>query len=213
MPTLHEHPWLPEPPAGTEVCGGFDGSENDDSTAIKLETVEGLIFTPRYGPDKRPTIWNPAEWGGRIPRDQVRVAWAELNERFGLRRVYCDPGFRDESSWESEIEAWDTLYGPGKFVPWVMAGSQRTRPVFIALRRFEADLDQGLITHDGCPVTTTHMDNARKLARSGDMYILGKPSQDQKIDAAVTSLLAHEAACDERAAGWTAQRKGVLWLP
>lgn len=200
----HEHPWLPNPPDGTEVCGGFDGSENDDHSAIKLETVEGLIFTPRYGPDRRPTIWNPAEWGGRIPRHEIREAWAELAGRYKLRRIYCDPGFRDEASWESEIEWWDVEHGPGVFIPWVMAGSQRVTPVYAALRRFEADLEHGEITHDGCPITATHIDNARKLARSGDRYILGKPSQTQKIDAGVTTVLAHEAACDERAAGWTA---------
>ena len=96
--------WLPEPPSGTSVAGGFDGSDVDDWTAIKLETREGFVFTPRYGPDRRPTIWNPAEWGGRIPRSEVHVAWEEIARRFRLVRVYCDPGFRDESSWASEID-------------------------------------------------------------------------------------------------------------
>ena len=198
----HEHPWLDEPPAGTSVCGGFDGSENNDWTAIKLETHSGLIFTPRYGPDRRPTIWNPAEWGGQIPRPEINQAWEELAERFRLERVYCDPGFRDESSWESEIDTWAATYGEKVFAPWVMAGSRRVPAVYAALRRFESDLKHGLISHDGCPITTTHMGNARKLARSGDMYILGKASQGQKIDAGVTSVLAHEAACDARATGW-----------
>src|SRR5690606_42058461 len=63
--------WLPDPPDGIYVAGGFDGSDNDDFTCIKLETREGYVFTPRYGPDRRPTIWNPAEWGGRIPRSEV----------------------------------------------------------------------------------------------------------------------------------------------
>ena len=194
--------WLPEPPAGTLVCGGFDGSENNDWSAIKLETVDGLIFTPRYGPDRRPTIWNPAEFGGRIPRDEIDVAWAEIAARFSLGRVYCDPGFRDESSWETEIEEWDRKHGPDIFVPWVMAGSARITAVFTALRRFEADLEHGRISHDGCPITATHMGNARKLARTGDRYIVGKPNESQKIDAAVTSVLAHEAACDARDTGW-----------
>lgn len=48
--------WLPNPPKGTRVCAGFDGSENDDWTCIKMETLDGLIFTPRYGPDRRATI-------------------------------------------------------------------------------------------------------------------------------------------------------------
>ena len=198
--------WLPNPPAGTLVCGGFDGSENDDWSAIKLETREGLIFTPRYGPDKRPTIWNPAEWGGRIPRSEVHAAWDEIARRYTLVRVYCDPGFRDESSWESEIETWDTKHGPKVFVSWQMSGGTRVNAVYAALRRFESDLANGLITHDGCPITTTHLGNARKIAKTADRYGLGKPSQKQKIDAGVTSLLAHEAASDARAEGWPEEK-------
>lgn len=210
---VHEQAWLPEPKAGTEACGGFDGSENNDWTAIKLETREGLIFTPRYGPDRRPTIWNPAEWGGSIPRSEVHVAWEELADRFRLRRVYCDPGFRDESSWTTDIETWADKHGESVFIPWVMSGSRRYGAVYAAIRRFEADLKAGLITHDGCPTTTTHMGNARKSAKSGDMYILTKPSQHQKIDTAVTSLLCHEAASDERASGWEPQGPTYFRLP
>ena len=45
------------------------------------------------------------------------------------------------------------------------------------------------------------MRNARKIPqRKG--YTLGKPSQHQKIDVSVTSILAHEAASDVRAEGW-----------
>ena len=205
----HDHPWRPDPIDGTSVCGGFDGSENDDWSAIKLETLAGYIFTPRYGPDRRPTIWNPAEWGGRTPRHEIRAAWGELATRFELERVYCDPGFRDESSWDSEIEEWDLEWGPDIFVPWVMSGSRRTGAVYTALRRFESDLTHGGISQDGCPITETHMGNARKLAKSGDQYIVGKPAHRQKIDAAVTSVLAHEAASDARATGWATKKKAV----
>ena len=197
MPT-HEL-WLPNPPKGTRVCAGFDGSENDDWTCIKMETLDGLIFTPRYGPDQRATIWNPKQWGGRIPRAEVSAAWAELNDRYRIERAYCDPGFRDELSWESEIEAWDRAYGPKKFMPWSMSGSSRIGAVYEALRRFEADLTTHRITQDGCPVTRTHMMNARKVAKTLERYGLAKPQQNRKIDAAVTSVLAHEAACDARA--------------
>lgn len=191
--------WLPNPPDGTSICTGFDGSMNDDWTAIKAETREGRLFTPRYGPDQRPTIWIPSEWGGRIPRQQVRVAWAELAGRFKIRRSYCDPGFHDESDWTSDIEDWDEEHGPDVFVPWPT--NQVTR-MYHALRRFESDLENGLITHDGCPITATHVGNARKIPQKADRYILGKPSPTQKIDVAMTGVLAHEAAADERAAGW-----------
>lgn len=200
--------WLPNPEPGTEVAGGFDGSLNDDHTAIKLETHAGLVFTPRYGPDNRPTIWNPAEWGGKIPRAEVNAAWHDIAARYTLRRVYCDPGFHDEHDWSTEIETWATKYGEDVFVAWDTTRIQRMYP---ALRRFEADLDGGLITHDGCPITVTHMGNARKIPR-GDRYTLGKPTQHQKIDAAVTCVLAHEAACDARADGWTGEPEGPSYF-
>lgn len=193
--------WLPEPQPGTKVCGGFDGSENDDHTAIKLETVDGLVFTPRYGPDGLPTIWQPAHWGGRIPRAQVRVAWAELVERFdfGEARVYCDPGFHDESDWTTDIETWATDHPEVSFVQWPTNLVGRMYP---ALRRFEADLRGGLVKHDGCPITVAHMRNARKVPKRGDSYVLGKSEHVAKIDAAVATVIAHEAAADARASGW-----------
>ncbi|GAB3166645.1 hypothetical protein GCM10027059_25920 [Myceligenerans halotolerans] len=204
-------PWRANPPRGTSVCGGFDGSENDDITGIKLETKAGYIFTPRYGPDRRPAIWDPREWGGTIPHDQVDVAWDEICGRYDVLRVYSDPGFRDELSWESDIERWATKHPdqegkPRRFISWQMSGSARYGAVYEALRRFEADLSGGLITQDGCPITATHMANARKVARTGERYGLMKPERHQKIDMAVTSVLAHEAASDMRAAGWPERR-------
>jgi hypothetical protein len=43
-------------PAGEFVCGGFDGSDTSDWSAIRLETMDGYQFTPTYGPDRRPCI-------------------------------------------------------------------------------------------------------------------------------------------------------------
>jgi hypothetical protein len=56
-------------------------------------------------------------------------------------------------------------------------------------------------THDGNPVVAMHVRNARKLARPNLRYVLGKPSQTQKIDLTICSILAHEAAGDVTAAG------------
>lgn len=191
--------WLPNPPDGISVCGGFDGSLNNDWTCIKLETREGLIFTPRYGPNREPTIWNPAKWPDhQIPRGQVHEAWREIARRYRLLRVYYDPGFHDETDWTTEGEEWDLEHGPDVFVPWPTNQIGRMYP---ALRRFESDLATRRIKHDGCPITTTHIGNARKLAK-GERYFLGKPSQEQKIDAGVTSVICHEAAADMREIGW-----------
>ena len=176
------------------VCLGFDGSESDDWTAIKAETLDGLLFTPRYGPDRRPAYWNPAEWGGRIPRSEVHAAVDELHQRYRVERQYCDP-----RGWQTEIDDWALRYGEQVVIPWA---TNRIAQMHAALERFVTDLATGALTHDGCPVTAAHVANARKLAKPGDRYILGKPSQGQKIDLAVASVIVHEAAADARAAGW-----------
>lgn len=180
------------------MCGGFDGASVSDCTVIKLETSDGLLFTPRYGPDRRPTIWNPAEWGGKTPRSEVDAAWAEINDTYSLERVYCDPWH-----FTSEIGVWARLYGEGKFIEW---HTNRDRVMHEALELFVTDLATRTVRHDGCPITTQHVANARKLARPGSRYVLGKPSPMQKIDAGMGSVLAHKAAVDARADGWTDEK-------
>lgn len=180
------------------MCGGFDGASVSDCTVIKLETSDGLLFTPRYGPDRRPTIWNPAEWGGKTPRSEVDAAWAEINDTYSLERVYCDPWH-----FTSEIGVWARLYGEGKFIEW---HTNRDRVMHEALELLVTDLATRTVRHDGCPITTQHVANARKLARPGSRYVLGKPSPMQKIDAGMGSVLAHKAAVDARADGWTDEK-------
>lgn len=185
-----------------QVAGGFDGSDSDDHSAIRLETIDGFQFTPVYGPDRRPTIWDPAEWSGRIPRGEVHAAVDELFGRYRVARFYCDP-----PDWRSEIEAWSAAHGEDIVIEWP---TYRVTQMHAALDRFVTDLATGALTHDGCPITATHIANARKAAKPGKRYILAKPSQQQKIDAAMSSVLAHEAAADARAAGWgKPQQTGV----
>jgi hypothetical protein len=193
-------------PAGTAVCLGFDGSESEDWTGIRAETIDGHRFTPTYGPDARPTVWNPAEWGGSIPRSEVHAAVDELMTRYRVARMYCDP-----KDWRSEIGDWALQYGADVVVEWA---TYRVVPMHAALERAVTDLATGRSTHDACKVTDTHVANARKLAKPGQRYILGKPAEHQKIDAAMADVLAHEAAADAREAGWTARsesRKVVIF--
>ncbi len=186
-----------------EIAAGFDGSSVSDWSALRAETLDGWQFTPRYGPD-RLTIWNPAEWDGKIPRSEIHAAVHELHERYRIVRFYCDP--RD---WQTEIDDWAHLIGDEVVVQWPTNQISR---MFAALDRFETDLISGALTHDGCPVTARHVANARKLAKPGDRYILGKPSESQKIDAAMASVLAHEAAADARAAGWGQEQESTVYV-
>ncbi|WP_072689292.1 terminase [Rhodococcus marinonascens] len=191
MPAL----WLPNPDPGITICAGFDGSENNDWTAIRCETLDGLQFTPRYGPDRRPTIWNPAEWGGQVPRGEVHAAVDEIFTTWRVGRFYADP-----QDWYSEIGDWSLKYGEDHVSEWPTNKIDR---MFHAIRRFETDLSTGRITQDGCPITETAMANCKKVAKPGQKYILGKPADHQKIDPAMASILAHEATADARESGCT----------
>lgn len=186
--------WLPEPAERTQVCLGFDGSDVDDWTVLSGETRDGFSFTPRYGPDRLPTIWRPEEWGGTIPREQVSLAVAEVFTRFRVARLYADP-----PRWETDVETWALEHGVDRVIAWP---TYRTRQMHDALVRFVSDLAEGRIRHDGCPLTNLAMGNAKKIPKAGDRYVLGKPSDTQKIDPAMGRVLAHEAAADMRAAGW-----------
>lgn len=189
------------------IALGFDGSSTDDMTALRAETMDGWQFTPTYGPDRRPTIWNPADWGGQTPRLEVRAAMSEMFGTYDVVRAYCDPPL-----WQTEIEEWALEYGERVVVAWE---TYRAVQMHAALLRFVTDLQTGALSHDSCPITRDHVANARKAPRPGERYILTKPSgaYHQKIDAAMASVLAHEAAADARAAGLADEPGGMtVWL-
>lgn len=192
--------WLPNPPDGTSICLAFDGSDTDDHTAIRAETVDGYQFTPRVFGDK-PSIWNPAEHADhRVPRSEVHAAVDEIFGRFKVERFYYDP-----PGWSTEGEAWSLQYGEERVLQWE---TYRPKQMHEALERFVVDLRTGALTHDGCPITARHIASSVKTHRKGrEVYGLAKASRLQKIDAAVTSALVHEARSDAVAAGWGRVRR------
>lgn len=180
------------------ICLGFDGSFSKDWTAIRAEDVSRLRFTPTYdvGGDLRPTFWNPDEHGGRIPRGEVLSAFAWLFANYDVERVYCDP-----REWETEIDDLALTYGEERVVKWPTNQIPR---MFDALVRYRTDLLAGTTHHLADQAWKTHVLNARMVAKAGDKFILGKPSEHQHIDLAMADVLAHEAAADARAEGWSA---------
>lgn len=186
---------------GIDVVGGFDGSDVDDWTALRLETLDGYQFTPTYGPDRLPTIWDPADYGGQVPRLEVMAAIDEVFARYNVIRLYADPPY-----WESEIDAAAEKYGEKRVVRWY---TYRTVQMHAAAERLHTDVTKSdaAFRHDGCEITRQHVRNCRKAARTGGRYVLAKASPTQKIDAAIPSILAHEAAGDAIAAGQARPRK------
>ena len=190
-------------PDGTAVAAGFDGSRSGDWTALRLETIDGHRFTPTYGPDSRPTVWRPEQWPeGRIPRGEVNAAVDEVFRRYDVKRFYVDP-----RHFETQIEAWQAERGEGVVIDWPTNSISR---MFPALVRFREDLAECLTTHSVDEVAKASALAARKVAKPGDKYILGKPAETQKIDLLMADVLAHEAAADMRAEGWADKDNRVI---
>lgn len=182
---------------GAMVSVGFDGSRSGDWTALRCETRDGYRFTPTYGPDKRPAHWNPADWpDGRIPRGEVDAAVSEVFRRFSVGRMYVDP-----RHWETQADAWALEHGDDVVVQWP---TNQIGRMFPALVRYVEDSQEGSTLHDDQPEFRQHALHARKVAKPGDRYILGKPAEHMKIDILMADVLAHEAAADMRALGWEA---------
>jgi hypothetical protein len=188
-------------PAGTPIVLGIDGSDTDDWTAFRAETLDGHQFTPVYGPDKRPCIWNPADFDGQVPRLEVAAALEELMRVYKVVRVYIDPPY-----WETECDTWVDLYGEQIIIRWY---TRRPVQMHAAAERVAVDVTKAdtTFTHDGCETAGQHVANAVKKPRPGDRYILGKATPKQKIDVAMSGILAHEAACDAVAAGLARMKK------
>lgn len=185
----------------TKVCFGFDGSDNNDHTGIRLETLDYHQFTPVYGEKRARTYWRPQDWNGKIPHSEVNAAVSELAREFEIVRAYCDPMF-----WETDIDNWAAEYGDKVFLKWP---TNRIKPMHESLERFRTDVynpDSGF-SHDADPDVETHMRNAIIRARNVDkltgirQYILGKPADHQKFDLTMSSVLAHEAVADAIADG------------
>ncbi|MGI8666190.1 MAG: hypothetical protein ACR2N4_09195 [Jatrophihabitans sp.] len=120
--------------------------------------------------------------------------------RFRIARFYCDT----DPFWRSQIGTWSIEHGEKVVLEWP---TNKLIRMHEALKRFIADAKIGAVSDDGCPITATQMSNTRKKAMPGDRYVLAKPAgaDHQKIDAPMATVLAHDAACDARADGWTDQ--------
>lgn len=198
--------WIPEetweegerdvdiPADGDTICLGFDGSETGDWSALIGITMNGTIFVPTHGPSHSPCVWDPENFDGHIPRPEVSAAVDELMGRFRVLRFYADP-----HGWRSEIAEWSNLYPQTMVAEWPTNSDRRIHP---QLQQFETDIASRNIGFIRSRLLTTHVANARRVARPGQRYSLAKSSESQKIDAAVSMVLAHAARHDAIKAGW-----------
>lgn len=186
---------------GEPVTVGFDGSDVDDQTGFRCETRDGYQFTPKL-PDGRSMVWNPADHGGQVPRLEVRAAMSHIFATYTVIRAYCDPPY-----WESECDAWAEEFGEKRVIRWY---TRRAIQMHAAAERLRVDVvkAESPFRHDGCSTTADHIAAARRRYPSPTAttegtalrYVLAKPGDGRKIDMAIPSILAHEAAGDVTAA-------------
>jgi hypothetical protein len=187
-------PDLGQPPDGTRIGVGFDGSISNDATALRGCTEDGHRFTIRIW--ERP-LGAPEGW--RVPRLEVHAAVEETMTRWDVGRMLCDP-----AKWYTEIETWMDLYNTGRRdedAVVAMFDTNKPTRMSAACDRYLTALAEGWGSHDADPVATRHV-----LAMAKEKARVNAPDDDgrtrwvfvkmdtRKIDAGVADVLSVEAA-------------------
>lgn len=165
-------------PDGTEVVLGFDGSFNNDSTALIVATCEERPHVDVAG------LWeNPGDEGWRVPIFDVEETIRQACRRWQVREIVCDP-FRWARTYQI-LEA--------EHLPIVEYPQSPARMVPATQRFYEAVLN-GEITHSGNPDLARHVGNAIVKTDSRGSR-LDKPKHGgRKIDLAVAAVMAFDRA-------------------
>lgn len=202
-----------EIPPGVEVCLGFDGSFNNDSTAlVVVRPGEPLVFDPEdpqyaaLDEDERDRLAAGLNAHLRRPHIDVVQAWErpadadpdwsvpilEVEDairaacrKWQVREIVCDP-----ARW---ARTYEVLEEEG--LPVVEFPQSPARMVPATQRFFEGVMNQ-TITHSGDPRLARHVGNAvtRNTSR-GTMIFKETKGSPRKIDLAVASIIALDRAC------------------
>jgi hypothetical protein len=197
--------------AGSMICAGFDGSENDDHTGLMGCTEAGDLFT--IG------VWAPT--GDDLGwRSDVTAAVDWMHDTFDVKRFYGDPAW-----WIDELGKWAAKHGTvtefwtggrseGKMA--VATGACRTAlrhgaridPTprrSPALRVVSDRVDRRAGEDAGAPVVQWHFENARTRKvrvrieeKAEDAYLVRKERMGSplKIDSVTAAVLARRARDD-----------------
>ncbi|MDP8928663.1 MAG: hypothetical protein M3O70_08845 [Actinomycetota bacterium] len=179
-----------QPPPGTEIGLGFDGSISDDATILRGCTRAGRSFI--VGKWVRPL--GPSGKGWRVPRLRVDEAVRDAFATWKVGRMLADP-----PKWRTEIEGWAAEFGDETVLAFETYSDRRMGP---AVDRWLTAIALGEHAHDDDDTTNEHVLNAHKrkaraTAPDDDgrtLYVLVKGDDGGKIDAAVADVLALEAA-------------------
>jgi phage terminase large subunit-like protein len=174
---------------GEAIGLGFDGSRVGDATALVACRLSDRCLFPLG-------VWENPEPNDRtweVPAGQVEDLLGQVMERYRVVRGYFDPPL-----WQTELDRWALEWGAPAVVPFSTNG----KPMMNATERFRTDFAAGDIPHSGHPGLVRHMLNARiRDVRGGYFLTKERRTSPDKIDIAVASVLAYEAAMDALATG------------
>ena len=122
-------------PEGAKIALGFDGSYNQDSTALVGCTMEGEPHVFVVGCWERPD--HSPDWV--VPRSEVTAAVHTALERYQVVALVCDP-----PGWHREIEEWSETYGATV----VVFETNRRNVMSTACDRFYGQVVNKSLSHD-----------------------------------------------------------------
>jgi len=174
-------------PAGAEVVLGFDGSFNNDSTALVVVSCPAEGTAPHV--DVVAAWEKPAESGTdwRVDILNVEDEIRKACRRWQVREIVCDP-YR----W---ARTYQVLEDEG--LPVVEFPQSPSRMVPATQRFYEAVLNRTL-THSGDPRLARHLANCViRTDNRGSRLSKDAKGSPRKIDLAVSAVMALERACQE----------------
>ena len=166
---------------GASVVLGFDGSFNNDSTALVVSTVEPKPHLDVAKVWERPIM---AAHSWRVPVIEVEQAIRDAAERWNVLAIAADPHL-----WQPTLEA---LLDDGLPVEHFTQSASRMVP---ATQRFYELVTAGGLTHSGNEAMARHIANAyTSYTRAGVQLTKERKGSNRKIDLAVAAVMAVDTA-------------------
>lgn len=195
----------PVPARNRLITLGFDGSLNNDSTAlVATDVITGVQWLA--GLWERPTV---AGDGWEVNKAEVDGAVDEMFGTYQVWKLYGDP-----SKWETQLSEWAGRYGEKVVIAWP---TTLTRRMATTLKAYAGAIRSGECRNNGDARFAQHIANAVKTPlpyRDDDgmpMWLIQKEylHSPKKIDAAMAGAMSWQARLDAVAAGATAAEGSV----
>jgi len=174
-------------PDGAEVVLGFDGSFNNDSTALTVCAVPTKSTVPHLDVVE---LWEKPSGASQdwaVPVFDVEEAIRQACRKWQVREIVCDP-YR----W---TRTYQILESEGLPVVEFPQSPQRMIPA--TTRFYEAVLNR-TITHSGDKRLARHLSNCViRTDQRGSRLSKDAKGSPRKIDAAIAAVMALERACQE----------------